>query len=51
MDRYNFKIIEKKWQDYWKDNNTFKAILDKSKKNSTVLKCFLTHLEKFTWGM
>ncbi len=25
MERYNFKIIEKKWQTYWKDQKSFKA--------------------------
>ena len=25
MDRYNFKIIEKKWQKYWRENKSFKA--------------------------
>ena len=23
-ERYNFREIEKKWQKYWADNNTFK---------------------------
>ena len=25
MDRYNFKIIENKWQKYWEENKSFKA--------------------------
>ena len=25
MDRYNFKIVEEKWQKFWQDNNTFKT--------------------------
>ena len=28
---YNFKEIEKKWQNYWDENKTFKAGTDKSK--------------------
>ena len=29
---YNFKKIEKKWQKYWEDNNSFKAVTgDKTK--------------------
>ena len=28
---YNYKIIEKKWQKYWDENETFKASEDKSK--------------------
>ena len=32
MDRYNFKIIETKWQTFWKNNNSFKARKNKSKK-------------------
>ena len=32
MDRYNFKIVEKKWQDYWKLNNSFKSLSHGGKK-------------------
>ena len=32
MDRYNFKVIENKWQKYWEKNKTFKSKLDKNKK-------------------
>lgn len=28
--RYDFKVIEKKWQDYWEKNQTFKTIEDPS---------------------
>ncbi len=31
MSEYNFSALEKKWQSYWKENNTFKT-LDKSDK-------------------
>ena len=37
MDRYNFNIIEKKWQDIWDKNQTFKTSLDKSRKKFYVL--------------
>ena len=30
MSEYNFKVIEKKWRDYWEKNNTFKVTEDKS---------------------
>ena len=32
MERYNFKIIESKWQKYWEDKKSFKAQKNKSKK-------------------
>ena len=52
MERYNFKKIEKKWQDFWIKNKSFKSKIDnKLKKSFIVLKCFLIHLEKFTWAM
>ena len=25
MERYNFKDIESKWQNFWKENNSFKT--------------------------
>lgn len=28
--RYDFKVIEKKWQDYWEKNETFKTTEDPS---------------------
>ena len=28
MERYNFKKIEKKWQDYWIKNKSFKSKID-----------------------
>ena len=27
MTRYNFKIIEKKWQNYWEKNNSFASTI------------------------
>ena len=36
MERYNFKVVEKKWQDYWEKNNSFASVVKKVKKNFTV---------------
>ena len=51
MERYNIKNVEKKWQDIWAKKKTHAAILNKSKKNFIVLKCFPTHQVKFIWVM
>ena len=32
MDRYNFKVIEKKWQEFWNSNKSFKSSIKKKKK-------------------
>ena len=37
---YNFNEIEKKWQQYWKDNNTYKVDIDNSKPKFYVLDMF-----------
>ncbi|MCT4615616.1 MAG: leucine--tRNA ligase [Marinifilaceae bacterium] len=37
---YNFKDIEKKWQDYWVKNNTYKVDIDNSKPKFYVLDMF-----------
>lgn len=37
---YEFASIEKKWQKYWDKNNTFKAVLDKTKPKYYVLDMF-----------
>jgi len=34
VDRYNFKIVEDKWQKFWDKNKSFSVEVDKSKKNS-----------------
>ena len=36
MERYNFKVVEKKWQDNWDKNKIYKTKLDKTKKNFNV---------------
>ena len=38
--KYNFKSIEKKWQKYWSDNNTYKTIIDLDKKKYYVMDMF-----------
>ncbi|MCF0210358.1 MAG: leucine--tRNA ligase [Bacteroidales bacterium] len=37
---YNFSEIEKKWQQYWKDNKTFKSEIDANKQKYYVLDMF-----------
>ena len=40
MERYNFKKVEKYWQDFWEKNNTFKTTADKTKKKFYCLEMF-----------
>ena len=51
MSKYDFKSIEVKWQNYWEENQSFKAERDSSKKNITYWKCFPTRREESTWVM
>ena len=37
---YNFSEIERKWQDYWEANGTFKVVEDPSKPKYYVLDMF-----------
>ncbi len=37
---YNFSAIEKKWQQYWEENKTFKTVEDPSKKKFYILDMF-----------
>ena len=37
---YNFSEIEKKWQNYWKDNCIYKTVEDKNKKKYYILDMF-----------
>jgi leucyl-tRNA synthetase len=39
-ERYNFKIVEEKWQNFWDKNKSFKAEVDKSKKKFYCLEMF-----------
>ena len=58
MERYNFKTVEKKWQNFWDNNKTFVAQLDKSKKKFYCLEMFpypsgkihMGHVRNYTIG-
>ncbi len=39
-ERYNHKTIEKKWQNHWEENKTFKAEVDPSKEKFYILDMF-----------
>ena len=51
QERYNFKDIEKKWQERWERDAVYRVEEEPQKKSIIVWKCFLIHRGIYIWDM